>query len=167
MTRHLVLVGMMGSGKTTVGRLVAARLGRPFVDSDEVIQARTGRTVREIFADDGETAFRALETEALDDALAAPGPAVIAAAGGTVLAASNRRRLRDGEVVWLDADPELLVERVTTDGHRPLLDDDPGTTLVRLAVERRALYEEVADHVVHIGGRTPDEVADEILAVVA
>jgi shikimate kinase len=158
---------MMGSGKSTVGRLVAARLGRPFLDSDEVIQARTGRTVREIFASDGEAAFRSEETQALAEALAAPGPAVIAAAGGTVLAEANRDLLRDSQVVWLDADPALLVERVRGDEHRPLLDDDPGAVLVRLATERRPLYAEVADHVVGIDGRTPDQVADQILAVVA
>ena len=83
---HLVLVGMMGTGKTTVGTVLAQRLGRPLIDSDAEVEARTGRTVREIFETDGEAAYRALETEALVDALASPVPAVIAAAGGVVLA---------------------------------------------------------------------------------
>ena len=90
---HLVLIGMMASGKTTVGRAVAARLHRPFFDSDAMVEARTGRTVREIFETDGEAAYRPLETDALVEALASPTPAVIAAAGGVVLAEANLRRL--------------------------------------------------------------------------
>src|SRR4051794_6921672 len=106
--RHLVLVGMMGSGKTTVGRMVAARLGRRFLDSDEQVEAATGRTVREIFESDGEAAYRVLESKALCEALASRPPAVIAAAGGTVLSADNRAAMRaSGEVVWLQADPAV------------------------------------------------------------
>jgi phospholipid transport system substrate-binding protein len=93
--QHLVLVGMMGAGKTTVGRILGERLGRRVVDSDQVIESRTGRTVREIFATDGEAAFRALETEALIEALTEQEPLVIAAAGGVVLSEQNRAALRD------------------------------------------------------------------------
>ena len=82
---------MMGTGKTTVGKIVAQRLGRPFFDSDELIESRTGRTVRQIFRDDGEDAFRAEESRALLDALASPVPAVIAAAGGVVLSDAESR----------------------------------------------------------------------------
>ena len=89
----------MGSGKTTVGRLVAERLDRPFLDSDEVIEARTGRTVREIFATDGEPAFRALEADVLAEALGTAPPAVVAAAGGTVLAEANRVAMRGAGLV--------------------------------------------------------------------
>ena len=110
---HLVLVGMMGAGKTTVGRRVAALLRRPLIDSDELIEGRTGRTVRQIFETDGEPAFRALETEALVDALAEPEPLVIAAAGGVLLREENRDALRrsSAKVVWLRADPDVLAER--------------------------------------------------------
>ena len=107
-----MLVGMMGSGKTTVGRLVAQRLGRRFVDSDEQVEARAGRTVREIFEAEGEAAFRALEAGALAEALAAPEPAVVAAAGGVVLDPGNRRALREAAtVVWLRAGPGVLASR--------------------------------------------------------
>ncbi|MDQ3145584.1 MAG: shikimate kinase [Actinomycetota bacterium] len=166
---HLVLVGMMGSGKTSVGELVAERLGRKLVDSDAVIEARTGRTVREIFEADGEAAFRTLESEALAEALASPQPAVVAAAGGVVLDEANRELLRSGggrRVVWLDADPSVLAARVEKGDHRPLLGDDPEAAMVRLDRERRPLYREVADHRVDVSGQDLAEVAEAVLALV-
>ncbi|MGD9703625.1 MAG: shikimate kinase [Acidimicrobiia bacterium] len=163
--KHLVLIGMMGVGKTTVGRLVAERLGRQLYDSDALIEERTGRTVREIFASDGEDAFRALESEVLMEALAHAEPLVIAAAGGVVLRPENRAALRDAHarVVWLSAAPELLVERVRSGGHRPLLDDDPEGTLQRMHEQRAALYREVADAIVRVDGRSVGEVVDAVL----
>ena len=163
--RHLVLVGLMGSGKTTVGRIVAARLGRPFLDSDLMIEERTGRTVREIFETDGEPAFRALETEVLTDALANPQRAVIAAAGGVVLSARNRAALASSgaRVVWLRADPKLLVERVKSAGHRPLLDVDPRGTLQQMYDDRADLYREVADAIVTVDNRSVNEVVEAVL----
>lgn len=164
---HLVLVGMMGSGKTTVGRRVAARLGRRLRDSDAEVEARTGRTVREIFETDGEPAFRAEEARALAEALDDPEPAVVAAAGGVVLDPANRDRLRaGGTVVWLEASPEDLARRVGSRNHRPLLGDDPLVALRRLDGERRALYEEVADHVVPVGRRPVEDVVADVLALV-
>jgi shikimate kinase len=161
---HLVLVGLMGTGKTTVGRELARRLGRPLIDSDEQVEARTGRTVREIWRTDGEPAFRVLEAEALAEALASDDPAVIAAAGGVVLAAENRRRLvRAGTVVWLRGDPAVLAERARRADHRPLLDRDPRAALEAMARDRVPLYEEVADHTVDVTDRTPDQVADRIM----
>jgi len=143
---HVVLVGMMGSGKTTVGRRVAAVLGRPFADSDEIIEARTGRSVAEIFAAEGEPAFRTIETDVLGECLDAPEPTVIAAAGGVVLEAENRRRLVEaGTVVWLKVPVGTLVVRVAGSTHRPLLEDDPAGTLATLSEAREALYLEVAD----------------------
>lgn len=166
--RHIVLVGMMASGKTTVGRLLANRLGRRFVDSDEQVEARTGHTVRELFALHGEPYFRERETEALADALAMSEPTVIAAAGGVVLAEANRRALRSGTayVVWLRAEPKTLRDRIGSDpGHRPLLDDDPDAALARLSAGRAPLYSEVADRVIDVAPLTPDQVADEIVGV--
>ena len=162
---HVVLIGMMGSGKTTVGKLVAGRLGRPFRDSDDDIEAQTGRTVREIFERDGEAAFRVLESQVLADALASPAPLVIAAAGGVVLRPDNRRRLRDRAfTVWLRADPAVLATRVEAGDHRPLLADDPARVLQNLAEQRRPLYQEAADAVVDIDLLAPDEVADKVVA---
>ena len=163
--RHLVLIGMMGAGKTTVGRIVAARLGRPLLDSDQMIEAREGRTVRDIFRTDGEDAFRAIETEVLREALDSPQKAVIAAAGGVVLRPENRELLKrsGARIVWLRADPAVLVERVKSGGHRPLLDNDPQGTLQQMYNDRAALYREVADAIVSVDNRTPNEVVDAVL----
>jgi shikimate kinase len=163
--KHLVLVGMMGAGKTTVGRVVAERLGRPFLDSDELIEARTGRTVKQISDDEGVPAYRLHETQVLLEALAAPVPGVIAAAGGVVLSQTNRDALRaaDATVVWLKADPLLLVDRVRSGGHRPLLDDDPAGTLQQMFRERAHLYREVADVVIDVDDRDVGAVVDAVL----
>lgn len=163
---HVVLVGMMGVGKTTVGEALAARLGRPFLDSDAEVEARTGRTVREIFAAEGEAAFRALETAVLAEALARPEPAVVAAAGGSVGDPANRERLRAaGTVVWLRASPGLLAERTAGGDHRPLLEHDPAGTLARLAAEREPLYREVADLVVDVDDRPAGRLVDHLTAL--
>lgn len=160
---HLVLVGLMGTGKSTVGRLVAERTRRPFVDLDEAVEAATGCRVRSLFAESEET-FRRAESTALDAALAGSLPSVVAAGGGVVLAAENRARLAErARVVWLRADPALLVTRVGGAEHRPLLDADPLGSLQRMAVERQPLYAEVADLTVEVGERSATAVADAVL----
>lgn len=163
--QHIVLVGMMGAGKSSVGRVLARRLGRKLYDSDEMVEARTGRTVREIWADEGEAAFRALETEVLTEALAADEPSVVAAAGGVVLSEANRDVLRSSgaHVVWLLAEVELLLERVRNGMHRPLLDDDPEGTLRSMFETRASLYREVADAIVSVDHRTVNDVAGAVL----
>lgn len=162
---HIVLVGLMGSGKTTVGTLVAERLGRPLFDSDAMVEARTGHTVREIWQADGEAAFRVEETAALRDALAAHEPSVIAAAGGVVLRPENRAALSEADalVVWLRAPPEVLVQRAGTGDHRPLLDADPLGRLREMAAERETLYREVADLELDVSAREPSAVADVVM----
>lgn len=161
--RHIVLVGMMGTGKTTVGAAVAARLGRPFVDTDALVEARAGRSVRAVFAEEGEAGFRDLEAEALADVLASPDPAVVATGGGAVLRADNRERLRGAFVVWLRAAPATLVARTAGADHRPLLDGDPAGALDRLAEARRPLYEAVADAVVDVDDLGPEAVVEAVL----
>jgi 5-deoxy-5-amino-3-dehydroquinate synthase len=162
---HVVLVGMMGAGKTTVGRRVAKLLGRPLLDSDQMIESRTGRTVREIFEADGEAAFRALETAALVDALEEPEPLVIAAAGGVLLRPENREALQraHAKVVWLRADPTVLAERAVRGEHRPLLDGDPLAAMNRLLPEREPLYRGAADLVLDTDRMDPDTVAERVV----
>ncbi len=168
---HLVLIGMMGAGKTTVGARCAALLDRPFVDVDDIVEAVTGRTVREIFATDGEAAFRALEAEALRDACAAPEPSVIAAGGGAMQDPVNRRAVEQaGTVVWLRAEPDELARRVTADGvaERPMLaGTDAAPSIERLLAVRTAGYEGLADVVVDTDGRDVDAVAAEVARAVA
>jgi shikimate kinase len=144
---QVVLVGLSGTGKTSVGRRVAGRLERAFFDADAEIEERTGRTVRDIFAADGEPAFRELEAEVMADLLASDEPAVIAAGGGAIVTEATRALLRRPEVfvVWLTATPEFLASRTGKKAHRPLLDGDPVTALQTLASARAAWYEEVAD----------------------
>jgi len=157
----------MGSGKTTVGRAAARRLGWEFVDSDQQVESRTGRTVAEIWRQDGEQRFRQVEKEALAAALrsAADRPAVIAAAGGSVLDADNRALLRQHPpVVWLRAHADTLLARVRGGGgHRPLLDVDAAGTLQRLSAEREPHYREVADAVIEVDTLPRHRVVDRVV----
>jgi shikimate kinase len=159
-----VLVGMMGAGKSAVGRRLARRLGRPLLDSDRQVEEMTGRTVPEIWRADGEAAFRRLESQVLADALASTTPTVIAAAGGVVLDEANRRLLTAHHpVVWLRAPVDVLVARVKRGDGRPLLADDPAATMRRLEAERRPFYEEVADLVVDVDNdNSADHVTERI-----
>jgi len=163
-TRRILLVGMMGAGKTTVGRLLAEKLGWDYLDSDEEVQAATGLTVPELFARDGEAAFRDAESAALARACADTEPVVVSVAGGAVLRPDNRSLLRaSGRVVWLRARLATLTARVGDGVGRPLLDVDPAGTLAKLYDERRPLYEEVADLTVDVDGLTAPEVASLVL----
>jgi shikimate kinase len=133
-----------------------------------MVEARTGRTVRQIWETDGEPAYRVEEAVVLREALASGAPNVIAAAGGVVLREENRRALQDADatVVWLRADPEVLVARALTGEHRPLLDRDPRARLREMAEAREPLYREVADIEVDVSTQPPDVVADTILAAI-
>ena len=144
-----MLVGMMGSGKSTVGRRLAARLERPFVDADHDLEATLGRSIASVFAEEGEDWFRDAEARHLEALLAAPEPTVVAAGGGVVLRPENRARLQreDVTVVWLRAEPAFLASRAEAKPHRPLLASGAAALEVfqRMDEQRRALYEEVAD----------------------
>jgi shikimate kinase len=162
--RHLVLVGMMGSGKSTVGKRCAERLARPLVDTDEIVESLAGAPVAEVFTRDGEAAFRELERAAVADACAAPAPSVIAAGGGAVIDAENRARLRAaGVVVWLQAAPAKLAVRVRDASSRPLLHHDPTATLERLDTLRAPAYEAAAHEVVDTSGLSVAAVVDAVL----
>lgn len=164
----IILVGYRGSGKTTVGRLVAARLGWAFVDADDVIEATAGKSVAGIFAAEGEAGFRDREAAALA-ALCARPDHVIATGGGAVLREANRLAMKAGFVVWLTAPPEVVWERMCTDpttaARRPNLTAAGGEAEVRaLLAAREPLYREVADLTVGTESLSPELVADSILS---
>jgi shikimate kinase len=164
MSEHVLLVGMMGAGKSTVGRIVAERMGRPFFDSDAVVEWRTGMSVAEIFAKRGEAAFRSEERAALCCTLACPVPSVIGVAGGAVLDPETRRRIRAGGVtIWLDVAPHALARRVGAGRGRPLLERDPAGSLRRLDAIRRPVYRELSDDVVHVECRRPRVLAETVV----
>jgi len=164
MGEHVLLIGMMGSGKSTVGRIVAGRMRRPFRDSDADVEARTGQSVPAIFTTRGEPAFRAEERAVLSYALTWLVPSVIAVAGGAVLDPETRRHLRScGIVIWLDAAPHVLAARVGSDAGRPLLGTDPAVSLARLDALRRPVYRELADAVVPAGSRRPEALAEDVV----
>ncbi|SDH01234.1 shikimate kinase [Paraburkholderia phenazinium] len=161
--RRLVLVGMMGAGKTTIGARLGALSALHFVDVDRELERRVGKTVREIFHDEGEPAFRQREALLLDELTARTG-IVVATGGGAVLDAASRERLRSrGLVVYLHTEPELLWERVRTDTGRPLLNvQDPRQTLESLYAIRDPLYRDCAGLIVETAGRSATEVADSL-----
>ena len=155
---------MMGSGKSSVGPLLARRLGRPLVDSDIEIERRTGRRIADLFAERGEQGFRAVEREVLVDLLESGAPAVVSTGGGVVLDPANRRALGErATTVWLDADVGVLASRVGTDPRRPLLGDDPERSLRTMAAQRRPLYDEVSALRLDSGTGTPEQVAERIV----
>jgi shikimate kinase len=150
---HVALIGLMGSGKTTVGRRAARLLGRPFVDADEAFIPRYGKTVAEVFSSIGEAGFRRMEAELLGELLAVETPLLVACGGGVVTTAGNRARLTqpDVHVVWLRAEPAFLASRTKPKPDRPLLAGEEAlAVLQRLHAEREQLYEEVADDVVDV-----------------
>jgi shikimate kinase len=154
----------MGAGKTTVGTRCAARIGRDFVDTDDIVERLAGMPVPEVFAALGEPQFRALECQAVADVCASPEPLVVACGGGTVMDAGNRRLLANaGYVVWLRAPVDVLAERCGDGRDRPLLARDPQGALKRLLALREPAYEAMADAVVDTGDRALDDVVDAVL----
>jgi shikimate kinase len=148
----IIFVGLPGSGKTTIGRQLARRLGLPFTDSDHVIEARLGCSIREFFAREGEESFRDVEQQVLDD-LSLNHQGVLATGGGAVLREANRRHLHErGHVIYLRSAPEDVFRRVRHDTGRPLLQvDDPMGRLRALYEARDHLYRATAHHVIDTG----------------
>jgi len=164
--KHLVLVGLMGAGKTTVGQMCAARLGRAFVDTDDLVETLAHASVGEIFASVGEARFRELEQQAVAEACASPEPLVIACGGGAVLAPESRRLLRAaGTVVWLRAPTSVLRDRVGDGSGRPLLASGTDSNLERLAGLREGAYSAAAHASVDTEDLDPDGVVDAVLSL--
>ncbi|MGV9646480.1 shikimate kinase [Streptomyces sp. NPDC004822] len=153
----VVLVGPMGVGKSTVGGLMAGRLGVGYRDTDDDIVAEQGRSISEIFVDDGEAVFREIEKQAVRRALEEH-DGVLALGGGAILDAGTRALLAGQRVVYLSMDVEEAVKRTGLNAARPLLAVNPRKQWRELMEARRHLYEEVATAVVATDGRTPEEV---------
>jgi shikimate kinase len=158
-----VVVGPPGAGKTTVGALLATALGLPFRDVDADVEQIAGKPIPEIFFDDGEEHFRELERAAVDAALDGS-DGIVSLGAGAILAEHTRQRLRGHPVVYLSVELADAINRVGLGAGRPLLAINPRATMRYLLEQRRPLYEEVATVTVKTDGRTPDDVAAEVLA---
>jgi shikimate kinase len=165
----LSLIGTRGTGKSTVGRILAERLVRPFLDADVELEEKFGRSIASIFAEDGEAVFRDCEERVLSELTSAHPGAILATGGGVVLRAANREALRSfGRVVWLWADPAVAAARLAADRHSP--GRRPALTLAGTLAElagvleaRTPLYRSVADAVVDTSGQTPEHVVNAVL----
>jgi shikimate kinase len=164
--QNIVLVGFMGSGKSTIARVLHQRLGYPLVEMDQVLEERAGKAISRIFEEEGEGVFRGMESaflRELDDS-AAPSR-IISTGGGVVGSAENRELLRKlGYVVWLKVPAETVLERTARTRHRPLLNtEDPEEQVRALMRKREPLYEEVAHLTLETSGLSSNEVATGIL----
>ena len=160
---NIVLIGFMGSGKSTVGRLLAGITGRPLLETDQIVEVREGASIAEIIESRGEGYFRDVEREVVTEAAAAEG-AVIAAGGGAVLDDTNVSRLRESGVLYfLEVDASDVMSRVGGGADRPLLPGD-AEGISKLMSERASRYLEASDAVIPASGRAPHEIAEEVLA---
>ena len=167
MRRNIALIGFMGAGKTTVGRILAERLGLRFVETDDLVERMAGKTIPRIFEEDGEETFRRLEAEAVKKAVSMEG-VVVSCGGGVVLRGENVEALRKNcVVVYLKTSPEEAYRRTAGDEGRPLLNVEDRMKRIReLLSAREPLYESSADIVVETDGLTPTEVADRVIEAV-
>jgi len=165
--RNLVFVGLMGAGKSVIGRMVAQNLSIPFIDTDAEIEGVSRMTIAELFAAYGENEFRALEARVIGRLLKG-GPRVISTGGGAFINENTRRLIKEGGLsVWLNADLDILWERVSKRDHRPLLKtENPKATLENLMNQRYPIYAE-ADLTVQSGNIRKDAMANAVLAAIA
>jgi len=163
--KNIFLIGLMGTGKTTVGRLLARKLKMEFIDSDRVIEERTGADIPLIFEKEGETGFRAREAAIIDE-LTQKKNIVLATGGGAIINAENRNHLVNrGTVFYLKSNLKTLVERTGKDKNRPLLQgEEPAETVLKRLLEQRGpLYEETADYVIETANNSIHSVIQAII----
>ncbi|MBO1067388.1 MULTISPECIES: shikimate kinase [Nostocales] len=163
---NLYLIGMMGVGKTTVGKLLAEEIGYRFVDTDEVIVKAAGKSINEIFAENGEAEFRQLEGDVLAQVCAYT-KLVVATGGGIVIRQQNWSYLHHGLIIWLDAPIQIILQRLAADDTRPLLQDaDMESKLRSLLEQRQPMYSQADLHITISATETPEEIATRILATI-
>ena len=164
---NIFIVGPMGSGKSTVGKIISSELFLTFLDTDEEIETRTGASIDWIFDLEGEEGFRKRESKILDE-MVKKNSIVLSTGGGIILSEHNRELLSSrGSVFYLETPIEIQLERTSKDKDRPLLKEgDPGKILKTLHQERQALYENVADHIVKTENKSSQEVASEIIKLI-
>lgn len=161
---RVILVGMMGSGKTTIGRVLAEVTGWPYVDNDELVRSLHGATPRQLLADRGEAVMRQAESAAVALGMESPPPSIVGIAAGTILDPSNRERLRGGGiVVWLRADAPALEARAIGAEHRPWLDSGGVAWIRETTAERDPLYASVAHLTIDTDAGSPQDAASELL----
>jgi shikimate kinase len=160
----LLLIGMMGSGKSSVGAALSAKLGWPYLDNDSLLERTAGANARDLLEHKGDAALRDAESQVLTLLLGMPGPMIGSVPGGAVLDEKDRLRLQQSpaHVVWLRVSPQVLVRRVSG-SDRPRLGDDPASALRKLAAERNGFYAEVADQVVDVDVIPVGAVAKKII----
>lgn len=160
---NVYLIGMMGSGKSTVGKLLAEKLHYRFLDTDSIIEKITQKTINQIFAEEGEASFRKLESDILRE-VSAYTRTVVATGGGIILSQDNWSHLRDGMVIWLDAPVHLLVKRLIGDDTRPLLSQEDSTVkLTDLLQQRKSLYRQ-GDITISVNNDdTPEDIVEKLL----
>lgn len=165
MKKNIVLIGLMGSGKTTLGKCIAAKSGMEFVDTDELIIRKAGKPISQIFEDEGELFFRDMESEAVKEASEKEG-AVISTGGGAVLREENIENLqKTGILFYLEASPEALYERVKDDDSRPLLRGDDPVNILRRILVARAPYYGQADFTINTEVLSPEQASDKIIEI--
>ncbi len=165
--KNIILIGLMGSGKSTVGRLLAEKIGLNFVDTDQELEKWTGRIISEIFATDGEKEFRRLETQIVSQVVNKTGQ-IIATGGGVILRSENIKALRkNGIIIFLNADVEVLYKRLKDDNSRPLLQtNDLKKKLKDIFESRLELYCKTADFEIDTSNLEPEEITQKIVQLV-
>ncbi len=166
--KHIVLVGFMGSGKSTVAFRLSYKLKRCYMDTDKLIESSVGMKIAKMFEEKGEAYFREKETECLKNLSKEKGLRIISLGGGTPIKVENRKLIKNlGTVIYLKASPEAIYKRLKHDKSRPLLrTENPLQTIKDMIAARNSVYEEVADYIVNVDYKESKEVVDKVMAIV-